>query len=82
MAERLPVIASDIVPLKRVIEEEKCGVIFEANCERSFVDAVGKVYADKENRMGENGKAAVLKRYNWRNDSKVLLQAFEDLIRG
>ncbi len=79
MAYGLPVIASDVAPVKRIIEEEMCGVTFEANSLNDFVRAVLRVYCDQQNHFGENGKKAVLKRYNWKEDSAILLKLFADL---
>jgi glycosyltransferase involved in cell wall biosynthesis len=79
MAHGLPVIASDVAPMKTIIEEEKCGVTFEANNLDDFVNAVVRVYHDRENNFGKNGKDAVYKRYNWKEDSAVLLKVFDDL---
>ncbi len=79
MAHGLPVIASDVAPIKRIVEEEKCGVTFEANNLNDFVNAVLKVYHDQQNILGENGKRAVFKKYNWKEDSAILLKLFSDL---
>ncbi len=79
MAHGLPVIASDVGPLKRIVEEEKCGVTFAAGDADDFVRAVAKVYEDSDNHFGKNGKKAVFRRYNWREDSAVLLKLFEEL---
>ncbi|OGW53450.1 MAG: hypothetical protein A2Y81_12360 [Nitrospirae bacterium RBG_13_43_8] len=81
MAHGLPVIASDVAPIKRIIEEEKCGVTFEANNLNDFVNAVVRVYHDRGNSLGENGKRAVSKKYNWKEDSSILLKVFNDLQR-
>ncbi len=81
MAHGLPVVASDVGPLKRIIEEEKCGVTFAADNADDFVRAVVRVYKDPENRFGENGKRAVFHRYNWKEDSAALLKIFEELER-
>lgn len=81
MAFGLPVIASDVAPIKRIIQEERCGVTFEANNPDDFFNAVVKVYSDKENGFGENGKAAISRRYNWKEDSAILLKIFADLER-
>lgn len=81
MVHGLPVIASDVAPMKRIIEEEKCGVTFKANNLDDFVNAVARVYHDQENQFGKNGRTAVFKRYNWKEDSAILLKVFDDLQR-
>ena len=79
MAFGLPVIASDTAPMKRIIQEEKCGVVFEADNARSFVEAVCQVYRDRGNHFGRSGKKAVEAKYNWGKDTQVLLSLFRHL---
>ena len=81
MAHGLPVIASDVAPMKRIIEEENCGVTFKANNKDDFVNAVIRVCHEQKNRFGENGRAAVYRKYNWKEDSAILLKVFDDLHR-
>ncbi len=79
MAHGLPVIGSDVAPIRRIIQEEMCGVTFEANNLNDFVNAVVEVYRDQQNHFGKNGKRAVFEKYNWKEDSAILLKLFTDL---
>lgn len=69
----LPVLASDATPMKRVIEEERCGRTFPsgdaAALARELVSMRGQ-----EGALGENGRRAVMDRYNWNADAKRLLE--------
>jgi glycosyltransferase involved in cell wall biosynthesis len=74
----LPVLASDAKPMKRIIEQEKCG--------RTFPSGVASELAIKllemrghEKEFGANGRTAVLKKYNWQEDSRRLLQLVDRL---
>lgn len=74
MACAKPVIVSNAGPLKRIVEEERCGVIFTAGSVDSFTDALKKILQNPAaaTEMGRNGAAAVQRRYNWGYDADVL----------
>jgi glycosyltransferase involved in cell wall biosynthesis len=79
MAFELPVIASDTAPMKRIIEQEKCGVVFEAGNPESYVSAVLRVFNDHKKSFGMNGTQSVARTYNWKKDEVVLLKVIHDL---
>jgi len=74
MACGKPVVVSDAKPLRRIVEEERCGLFFRSGDIDSFVEAVTRVARDASlaHQFGANGSAAVRARYNWANDSGVL----------
>jgi glycosyltransferase involved in cell wall biosynthesis len=77
MLYKKPVIVSDAVPLKRIIEENDCGVVFKSGSE---IDFVQKVLELKDpvvrSRKGENGYIAIKSKYNWDNDAHKLKEIF------
>ncbi len=79
MACGKPVVVSDAKPLRRIIEEERCGLVFRSGDIDSFVEAVTTIARDPllANQLGEHGLAAVRARYNWGNDSDVLKNVIE-----
>jgi glycosyltransferase involved in cell wall biosynthesis len=74
MACSKPVIVSNAVPLKRIVEEERCGLVFSAGSVESFTDALKQMLLNPAAavEMGRNGAVAVRRRYNWSYDSAVL----------
>jgi len=80
MACAKPVIVSNAAPLKRIVEEEKCGMVFTAGNVESFSEALTWMLQNREaaEEMGRNGAAAVRRRYNWDYDKGVL----ERLVNG
>jgi glycosyltransferase involved in cell wall biosynthesis len=62
-----PLIVSDCLPQKRVIEKHNCGIAYGNLNE--FHDAVIKLYNDPglRSKMGENGYNAILNEYNMEN---------------
>jgi len=77
MACELPIIASDARPLKRILDEEQCGLSFSSGNYKSLVEAVIKVRKAKQD-FGKNGKRAVECKYNWLEDEKRLVE----VVRG
>ncbi len=79
MAFGLPVLASDTLPMKRIVEDANCGLVFRADNTQSFIEAVLKMHSINRKILGLNGKRAVEKLYNWKVDSAMLLCAIEEL---
>ena len=81
MAMGKPVIATNCRPLKRIISECKCGVIIPSGDHERMASAIITLYNDKEyaRRLGENGKEAVIRRYNWEIEAKKLRKLYEEL---
>ncbi len=67
----IPVIASDALPMKRVLQEEQCGLTFKSGNSESLVNAILDLSAAKYE-YGKNGEKAVRYRYNWTEDEKRL----------
>jgi len=79
MACAKPVIVSNARPLQRIVEEERCGMVFSAGSVESFTEALRQILRNPTAamEMGRNGAAAVKRRYNWGYDSAVLRRVVE-----
>ncbi len=79
MACGKPVIVSNAEPMKRIVEEERCGLVFESGSVDSFVNAVTQLINNPSmaQEMGKRGLDAVSRRYNWEHDSLVLKEVIE-----
>ena len=77
-----PVIATNCNPIERIIHETKSGIIYNSNDENELAEKIIKLYKNKRLRekMGENGKEAVLEKYNWENTSKNLIELYERIL--
>lgn len=73
-----PVIVSDAIPLRRIVEETNAGKVFISGNARNFAETV-KLMLTKVDSWGINGKKAVLNRYNWHNDAQVLIEMYNNL---
>ena len=80
MALGRPVLATDAVPLERIIEEVGSGLVYRSGDAASVAEKV-LLLADEETRrkMGQAGVDAVREKYNWAVDTKILLEVFDEL---
>jgi glycosyltransferase involved in cell wall biosynthesis len=73
MGSGLPVLASDAKPMKRILEQEKCGGTFPSGNASELTKTLLAMRGHEEE-LGANGRRAVLEKYNWHEDTKRLLQ--------
>ncbi len=74
MSQGLPVIASNAKPMVRILRKEQCGFIFKNVSELArYIIKLRDPCLRKT--MGERGKQAVQRTYNWMHDAYVLEQA-------
>ena len=76
-----PVLVSDCAPLKRIVEDSKCGIVFTANDSFDMADKLNWMYDHPEELkdMGQKGQKAAHGKYSWRNDSKNLVNMYAEL---
>ena len=82
MATGLPVIASNFPLWKEIVEGNRCGSTVNPLDPEEIARAIEYLinHPDEARRMGENGRRAVLEKYNWENESKKLLKLYEGLL--
>ena len=78
MLQGVPVLCTSAIPVKRILAEENCGLIISENP----YEVADLLMSLKKNlsylkEMGENGRQAVLKKYNWNKDGALLASAIE-----
>jgi len=83
MAVGLPVIASNFPLYKELIEGNNCGLTVDPLNPREIAQAVEYLieHPDEARKMGENGRKAVVVKYNWETESKKLIDVYEDLLK-
>lgn len=77
MAARLPIIATDVRPMRRVLEETGAGVLVAPGDANSLGDAVVQLLRDPARRceLGARGREAVSGPYAWTRDRERFLRA-------
>jgi len=79
MAAGVPVVSTNVGPMERIITHYDCGRIYQDHNPDSFAKTIGEL-GDQALReqLGENGRQAVIKAFNWENDEQKLTLAFSN----
>ncbi len=77
----IPVVSADLPRYKQIVNETNCGKIVDPKNILEVVEAVNWLLENpvKAEEMGKNGKEAVIKKYNWNNEEKKLIELYENL---
>jgi glycosyltransferase involved in cell wall biosynthesis len=83
MAAGLPVLATDAVPVARIVGSTGAGVIYQESDSEDVLRALRDLSDPVlRRRMGERGRRAVETTFNWDQDKVVLLQAVRSFDRS
>lgn len=74
----IPIIASDAVPMKRILTEEKCGKTFKSGNAKSLAEAIISIHNDSGT-MGKCGKDAILEKYNWEKNAEEMIDVVKSI---
>jgi glycosyltransferase involved in cell wall biosynthesis len=83
MAAGVPVIASDFPLWRSIIDDAGCGICVDPESPESIADAINRLLADPEKaeKMGENGRRAAHRKYNWGIEEQKLLDLYSLLLQ-
>lgn len=83
MAVGLPVIASNFPLWKEIIEGNHCGLTADPLNPKEIAKAIEYLimHPEEARMMGENGRRAVMEKYNWEKEGEKLLRLYEELLR-
>lgn len=81
MMAGLPVICTDFVLWKEVVEKNNCGICVNPHNNHEIVDAINFLLNNPETaiQMGKNGRDAIFREYNWSSQSIKLLSVYEKI---
>lgn len=81
MAAGIPAICSNFPLWQEIISENQCGICVDPLNPREIAAAIRYLFDHPEEaqRMGENGRRAVLEKYNWEAESKKLIKIYETI---
>jgi glycosyltransferase involved in cell wall biosynthesis len=79
MACGVPVVCSDFPFWKRIVADADCGIVVDPMDVEAVAKAVESLCRDPDEarRLGENGRRAILDRYNWDNEFAKLEDLYE-----
>lgn len=77
----LPIICTNFILWKRIIDEENCGICVDPHNKEEIKQAISKLINNPSltKKMGENGKRAVIDKYNWNYCEKELFEVYDYL---
>lgn len=81
MNSGLPIICSDFVIHKEIVDFYKCGITVNPNNINELITAINYLIKNPDIaiQMGENGQKAVIDKYNWSTQENVLLNLYSNL---
>lgn len=81
MSAGICVIASDFPLWKEIVEKNKCGICVDPLNINEISRAIQWVIDNpkKAKKMGENGRKAILNKYNWENEGRKLIKFYNDI---
>jgi glycosyltransferase involved in cell wall biosynthesis len=84
MSAGIPVIASDFPLWRRIIEDADCGYCVDPADAVAIAGRIDRLVTDRDEarRLGENGRKAILERYNWPHEEQILREFYESLSRA
>jgi glycosyltransferase involved in cell wall biosynthesis len=81
MAAGIAVIASSIPLWRDIVQDSDCGLCVDPLKPAEIAAAIDfcVLHPERAREMGQNGRRAILERYNWPNESRKLLSFYEHL---
>ena len=82
MSRGLPVVVSNFPNLKRIVESANCGLCVDAQDAKQTADTISELLDNPRllRNLGENGRTAVLREYNWEHESRTLLRIYREIL--
>jgi glycosyltransferase involved in cell wall biosynthesis len=82
MIAGIPVISSDILLWKEIVEKNNCGICVNPKKSSEIAKAIKYIieHPIEAEKMGQNGKKAILNRYNWESEEKKLITIYENIL--
>jgi glycosyltransferase involved in cell wall biosynthesis len=82
MACGIPLIASDFPCIRQLVDEARCGILVDPKDHREIAAAMNYLleHPTEADAMGENGRSAILQKFNWTRERKNLLDVYDRLL--
>jgi glycosyltransferase involved in cell wall biosynthesis len=83
MSKGKPVIVSNARPVERIVQEEQCGIVFKDRDSEDLARAIVTLKPESiRAAMGQRGRDAIARKYNWAIDEQRLCNALEAVVGG
>ena len=83
MSAGLHIITSNFKLWKEIVEGNNCGICVNPLEPKEIAEAIEYImtHPNEAEQMGQNGKKAVLEKYNWQVEEKKLFEIYKELIK-
>ncbi|KLE01634.1 glycosyltransferase family 4 protein [Aliarcobacter butzleri] len=83
MSAGLPIITSNFPLWKEIVEGNNCGICINPLEPKEIAQSIEYIitHSNEAKEMGQNGKKAVLEKYNWGVEEKKLFKVYKELMR-
>jgi glycosyltransferase involved in cell wall biosynthesis len=83
MSAGIPVIASDFPLWRDILEDNECGICVNPLDPQEIANAINYLvsHPGEAKIMGENGRRAILEKFNWSIEEKKLIQFYEEVLK-
>ena len=83
MSAGLPIVASNFPLWREIVEGNKCGICVEPTDSAAIGKAVQYLVDNpaEASEVGQNGRRAVLRKYNWTNEEQKLLALYRRVLQ-
>jgi len=82
MSAGIPVVASNFPLWKEIVEGNNCGICVDPLNHKEIANAIEYLleHSEEAKGMGENGRRAVLGKYNWDLAAQELLKLYSEVL--
>lgn len=82
MAMGLPIIVTNLPSWAEFITRNKCGLVCDPRDPRDIAEKITQILKNPKQarEMGQNGRRAVLREYNWEGEGRKLVEAYQKLL--
>lgn len=80
MAAKKPVIVSNVLPMKRIVNDTNCGIVYQDYNDTDLCNVINTLSNPiLRSELAQNGIDQINHKFNWKREEKVLLKAIESL---
>lgn len=81
MMHGIPVIASNFKLWEEIVIDNNCGILVDPESPEEIAEAINwfRNHPNEAKKLGENGRKAIIDKYNWKSEEEKLLSLYQSL---
>jgi len=81
MREGIPVLATNVIPIQRILTDSDSGIVAaDGDIHEIAENLIQLKDPSRRQRLGDNGKRAIVARYNWERDKQEIYKVLSDIL--